>query len=86
VNTLMTNELEKFLLESNASSDLGKFQRMTGHARWCESQLTAEREKVKQLRDVVSKCRAEFIAMKHMGDKETEMAIADTTRVLDATK
>jgi hypothetical protein len=48
--------------------------------------LAAEQEKVKQLREVVSKCRAEFIAMKHMGDKETEMAIADTTRVLAVTK
>lgn len=44
MNTPKTNELEKFLIESNASSDLGKFQRMTGHARQLETQVNELRE------------------------------------------
>lgn len=54
MNTPMTNELEKFLLESNALSDLGKFQRMTGHARWFETQLIAEQEKVRELLEAMA--------------------------------
>ena len=54
MNTPMTNELEKFLIESNASSDLGKFQRMTGHARWFEAQLIESQEKVKELREALA--------------------------------
>lgn len=39
MNTPLTNELEKLLIESNASSDIGKFQRMASHARDLECKV-----------------------------------------------
>jgi len=79
MNTPMTNELEKLLLESSASSDLGKFQRMTGHARWFETQLIAEQEKVRELREAL-----EFIAA---GNCERAIQARNTARaILEKTK
>jgi len=40
MNTPRTDSLEKFLIEGNSSTDLGKFQRMSGHARQLERELT----------------------------------------------
>lgn len=48
-----TDSLEKFLTESNSTSDLGKFHRMGVLSRDLERELIAEREKAKELRNAL---------------------------------